>query len=93
MFQSRPDNLDFGMGIFFKAFRQDYIDIPDIAIPQFRQFVVSGCIFYNGDLMGGRDDRRLRACFLVPPTVFSFMIDVKTVDIVLDRRYSIASAP
>jgi hypothetical protein len=43
--------------------------------------------------MGGRNDRRLRARLLVTPAVFPFMIDVKTMDIVFDRRHPIASPP
>jgi len=59
----------------------------------FRKNRISTRIFNNGNLMGGRNDRRLRARLLVTPAVFPFMIDVKTMDIVFDRRHPIASPP
>lgn len=81
------------MRIFFKTFRKDDVDIPYIAIPQFRQFIVFAYIFNNGDPMGRCNDREACTRLFMPPAVFALVVYVKAVDVVFDRSYPIAPSP
>jgi len=89
----RSDYFNFWMRISFKTFGKDDVDIPYIAIPQFRQFIVFAHIFNNGDPLWRCNDSEACTRFFMPPAVFALVVYVEAVDVVFDRSYPIAPSP